>query len=92
MDTNVWEVGFATNDGENTTFAHGLTFRDALERLRREVQKQQLRVSESEMFDLKETEDDITVILEDSGIVDDPDQWEDQEFWHDDGHYYLIED
>jgi len=92
MDTNVFEVGFVRNDGEVRWAALGLTFRTGLERLRREVQKQQLRVEESEMFDLKETEDDITVILDDPGIMDDPDQWEDQEFWHDDGHYYLIED
>jgi len=87
-----WEVGFATNAGENTHFAHGLTFRTGLLELLAETVYLLGEANESDTVALWTVIKDIQDILKDPGIMDDPDQWEDKEFWVEDGHFYIFED
>lgn len=87
-----WSVGFAHSNGDVTYLYHVVTFPEGMRKLYTYV------VGEMDSSDESESEEwltliaDISDIKDDPGIMGDPDQWEDEEFWVTDGHYYVIQD
>lgn len=91
-----WSAGFTSNEPETVdtiTFVEDETFRYALRFLRKHVMTILENMDESD--NLREEYEvclaDINDIYNDPGIMTDPDQWEDLDFYVENGHFYVFE-
>ena len=88
-----WSVGYLQDDGEETHFANFATFGKGMAHLEGHVLTVLDNMEESDNL-RKEYETvfaDIKDISRDPGIMDDPDQWEDLEFYTESGYFYIVE-
>jgi hypothetical protein len=86
-----WSVGFTDTSGENEVFADDLTFRQSMILLRVFAGREMRKADELEMSEWNETISNINDICSDTGIMDDPDQWEDMEFNTPIGEYWIVQ-
>jgi hypothetical protein len=93
----MWTYGYTDHfDPEgtkDTDFGYSEDFTVALSELRDNVEKMAVDADKYEEDWFDQIISDIDLILHDPGITEDPDQWEDQEFYALDGAitFYLID-
>lgn len=91
-----WSVGFTSNefDAQDVTLATVDTFSEGMRWLEAHISS--ILSKMDEMNDEREEYQtlfaDITDISHDSGIMDDPDQWEDENFYGDSIMFWLVQD
>lgn len=82
-----WSVGFRNHFDGDFTFAGDVTFRKGMRILRNLALTAR---DDSDVPELIKVISDINDICGDKGIMDDPDQWEDTEFYGPDITFWIV--
>jgi len=89
-----WSVGFESDDGDNVDLGSFTSFSKGIMHLKRHVKN--ILDKMEPCHNLREEYitclADIKDISDDRGIMSDSDQWEDMDFYVEDGHFYVFQD
>ena len=87
-----WSVGFTLDGEDDTVFADNVSFRKGMNILYQNALTNANKAQDSELNDeWLILVSDIKDILGDEGIMGDPDQWEDEDFYGPEVTYWIVE-